>query len=89
MPTMEGKGNTIQNDLKLPSSQLLLLQGAQSKYDAFLSQLICLLDGSLDVARYEESVRQLLGNKAYLLYTLDKVILQVSDVVRIIFMIHL
>lgn len=73
---MEDGSYTMKADLEAKSPQLILLQGAQSKYSTYLSQLICLLDGSLELSRYEEAVRQLLGNKAYVLYTMDKVIQQ-------------
>lgn len=45
-------------------------------YKSFLSQLYALMDGSIDNARYEDVCRQLLSNKAYFVYTLDKVIQQ-------------
>jgi histone deacetylase complex regulatory component SIN3 len=32
------------------------------------------VEGSMDATRYEDGCRQLMGNKAYLLYTLDKVV---------------
>jgi paired amphipathic helix protein Sin3a len=73
---MEDGSYTMQADLEAKSAQLILLQGAQSKYSTYLSQLLCLLDGSLELSRYEEAVRQLLGNKAYVLYTMDKVLQQ-------------
>ena len=41
-----------------------------------MSHLYSLVEGSIDTARFEESVRQLLGHKAYVLYTLDKVVQQ-------------
>ena len=45
-------------------------------YSAFLAHLAGLVDGSLDVNKFEDFVRQLLGNNAYIVYTLDKVIQQ-------------
>lgn len=30
------------------------------------------LDGSFDATKYEDGCRQLMGNKSYMLYTLDK-----------------
>jgi hypothetical protein len=38
-----------------------------------MGQLFSLLDGSSDSARYEDMCRQLLSNKGYFVYTLDKV----------------
>ena len=45
-------------------------------YNCFLSQLYALMDGSIDNARFEDVCRQLLSNKCYFVYTLDKVIQQ-------------
>ena len=56
----------------LPHPHPLPLQ-ARGAYQAFLGQLFALVDGSIDAARYEESCRLLLGNHAYVLFTLDKV----------------
>ena len=39
-------------------------------------QVFALVDGSIDAQRYEDSCRLLLGNHAYLMFTLDKVIQQ-------------
>jgi paired amphipathic helix protein Sin3a len=45
-------------------------------YNSFLGQLMGALDGSVDGGRYEESLRLLLGNKSFILLTLDKVVQQ-------------
>ena len=45
-------------------------------YNGFMSQLFSLMDGSIDSNKYEDSCRQLLTNKGYFVYTLDKVIQQ-------------
>lgn len=45
-------------------------------YNYFLSQVQGLVEGSVDNARFEEFCRTLLGNKSYVLYTLDKLIAQ-------------
>jgi hypothetical protein len=45
-------------------------------YNAFLSGLLALVDGSMESSRFEDFTRQLLGNKSYIVYTLDKVIAQ-------------
>ena len=47
---------------------------SRSPYESFIGQLTSLLDGSIDNARYEESCRQLLGNKTYIVFTFDKII---------------
>lgn len=45
-------------------------------YNSFMSQLFALIDGSIDSNRYEDMCRQLLSNKGYFVYTLDKVVQQ-------------
>lgn len=50
------------------------LRSSRSPYESFIGQLTALLDGSIDNSRYEESCRQLLGNKAYIVFTFDKII---------------
>jgi len=45
-------------------------------YNYFMSQVFSLVEGSIDNARFEEFSRTLLGNKSYVLYTLDKLIAQ-------------
>jgi hypothetical protein len=45
-------------------------------YNAFLGQVLALVEGSIDNVRFEEFCRSLLGNKAYVLFTLDKIISQ-------------
>jgi len=56
-----------------------LIKGAdRSKpvYNYFLGQVMSLVEGSLDNLRFEEICRSLLGNKSYVLFTLDKIITQ-------------
>jgi len=50
------------------------LPSSKSPYESFIGQLTALLEGSIDNSRYEESCRQLLGNKAYIVFTFDKII---------------
>jgi histone deacetylase complex regulatory component SIN3 len=45
-------------------------------YNYFMSQVLALVEGTVDNARFEEFCRSLLGNKSYVLYTLDKLIAQ-------------
>ena len=45
-------------------------------YNSFMSQLFSLMDGSIDNNKYEDTCRQLLTNRGYFVYTLDKVIQQ-------------
>lgn len=41
-------------------------------YKAFFGQVLAVVDGSIDINRFEECSRQLLGNRAFVLYTIDK-----------------
>lgn len=54
----------------------LLGKGNVNRYSVYLGQLYSLLSGAIDSSRYEDSCRLLLGNRCYVLYTLDKVIAQ-------------
>jgi len=45
-------------------------------YKSFLSLLYAVVDGTLDSSRFEDGCRQLAGNNAFMLYTLDKVTAQ-------------
>ena len=45
-------------------------------YDKFFSQLLGLMDQSIDSNRYEEHCRQILGNHSYVLFTMDKLVQQ-------------
>lgn len=55
----------------------------QPLYNHFLAQVYSLIDGSMDPAKFEEFCRTLLGNKSYVLYTLDKIILQAVKTLQI------
>jgi paired amphipathic helix protein Sin3a len=45
-------------------------------YNYFIGQVLAMVEGTLDNTRFEEFCRSLLGNKSYVLYTLDKVVAQ-------------
>ena len=45
-------------------------------YDKFFSQLLGLMDQSIDSNRYEDHCRQILGNHSYVLFTMDKLLQQ-------------
>jgi hypothetical protein len=45
-------------------------------YNYFVGQVLAMVEGTLDNTRFEEFCRSLLGNKSYVLYTLDKVVAQ-------------
>ncbi len=51
-------------------------QEAKPLYALWMGQLLGLLDTSLDSNRYEDSCRQILGNRSYALFTLDKLVQQ-------------
>ncbi|KAH7463202.1 Paired amphipathic helix protein Sin3a [Phytophthora ramorum] len=46
-------------------------------YQAFLSKLYSLIDGSVDNSKYEDSCRSLMGSTSYFLFTMDKLVTQV------------
>jgi hypothetical protein len=48
----------------------------KSAYSMWMGQLLGLLDTSVDSSRYEDASRQLLGNRAYVLFTMDKMVQQ-------------
>ena len=48
-----------------------------NRYGVYLGQLYAHVGGTIDSNKYEESCRSLLGNRAFILYTLDKVIISI------------
>jgi histone deacetylase complex regulatory component SIN3 len=50
-------------------------EGGESHYRHFVTALYGVLDQRLDSGRFEDECRELMGTSAYLLFTLDKVIL--------------
>ncbi|KUF97496.1 hypothetical protein AM588_10009571 [Phytophthora nicotianae] len=46
-------------------------------YQAFVSKLYSLIDGSVDNSKYEDSCRSLMGSTSYFLFTMDKLVTQV------------
>ncbi|KAL7684976.1 putative transcriptional regulatory protein Sin3 [Plasmopara halstedii] len=46
-------------------------------YQAFVSKLFSLIDGSVDNTKYEDSCRSLMGSTSYFLFTMDKLVAQV------------
>ncbi|TDH69646.1 uncharacterized protein CCR75_009284 [Bremia lactucae] len=46
-------------------------------YQAFLSELYSLIDGSVDNFKYEDSCRSLMGSTSYFLFTMDKLVAQI------------
>lgn len=47
---------------------------SSSRYQSFLTLLVTFMNGSIEQVRYEDLIRQMLGNRAYLLFTIDKLI---------------
>ncbi|TYZ59045.1 hypothetical protein PybrP1_007594 [[Pythium] brassicae (nom. inval.)] len=43
-------------------------------YQAFLSKLYALIDGSIDSTKYEDCCRSLMGSTSYFLFTMDKLV---------------
>lgn len=43
-------------------------------YQAFLSKLYALIDGSVDSTKYEDTCRSLMGSTSYFLFTMDKLV---------------
>jgi paired amphipathic helix protein Sin3a len=43
-------------------------------YQAFVSKLYSLIDGSVDNSKYEDSCRSLMGSTSYFLFTMDKLV---------------
>lgn len=59
-----------------PNKRRKVSSTKRSVYSTYMSQLYSLVDGSLDATKYEDSCRNILGNKSYTLYTLDKIVQQ-------------
>lgn len=53
-------------------------------FEAFLSSLHGVLDGSIESQLYEDSCRNLMGNQAYPLFSLDRLIVQIMKVVQLL-----
>lgn len=45
-------------------------------YSCLLSQVMAVVDGTIDASKFEDNCRQLLGNKSFFLYTIDKILQQ-------------
>lgn len=48
------------------------------KFDIFITGLLSTIGQHVDTNKYEDFARQVLGNKAYLLFSFDKLIISVS-----------
>jgi len=53
-------------------------------YNAFISIVRGLVSGSVDVTHYEDCCRRLIGNEAYAFYSLDKLIFQLLQQLKLI-----
>eukprot|EP00632_Arachnochrysis_sp_CCMP2950_P013965 CAMPEP_0185700544 /NCGR_PEP_ID=MMETSP1164-20130828/7548_1 /TAXON_ID=1104430 /ORGANISM="Chrysoreinhardia sp, Strain CCMP2950" /LENGTH=1111 /DNA_ID=CAMNT_0028367495 /DNA_START=182 /DNA_END=3517 /DNA_ORIENTATION=+ len=76
--------NASQHSLVSPFPLLHMCEHASNPqtgaavFEDVLLLLYALIDGSTDNTRFEECLRQLLGNESYALYTLDKVVVQIG-----------
>jgi hypothetical protein len=62
-----------------PRSKAAGRQSVSNRSDAYsclLSQIMAVVDGTIDASKFEDSCRQLLGNKSFFLYTIDKILQQ-------------
>jgi hypothetical protein len=50
----------------------------REKFDIFITGLLSVIGQHVDNNKYEDFARQILGNKAYLLFSFDKMIISVS-----------
>lgn len=53
-------------------------------FEAFLNSLHGVLDGSIESQHYEDSCRHLMGNQAYPLFSLDRLIVQIIKAVQLL-----
>lgn len=74
---------TLLQHMDAPDTEAHMLNGeaaptAKSRpiYNQFFGYLLSLVEGNIDNAKFEDITRSLLGNKSYMLYTLDKIINQ-------------
>jgi paired amphipathic helix protein Sin3a len=62
-----------------PRSRAAGRQSVSNRSDAYsclLSQIMAIVDGTIDATKFEDNCRQLLGNKSFFLYTIDKILQQ-------------
>ncbi|VDN06343.1 unnamed protein product [Thelazia callipaeda] len=70
---------TIERDTKLGLSLLKpSRQNPINYYKTLITEIKNLLDGLIDSATFEESVRKLFGTAAYLTFTMDKIIITIA-----------
>ena len=74
-----GIRNTVQHPLSAMDTEDLEAQQANSEspkpiFSLWMGQFLGLLDATLDSVHYEDACRQLLGNRSYCLFTLDKLV---------------
>lgn len=49
-------------------------ESTEKRHAQFMSLVYALIDGSIDIAQFEDQCRSLLSTNSYLLFTLDKLI---------------
>ncbi|KAI4366653.1 hypothetical protein MLD38_022501 [Melastoma candidum] len=76
---LSAKTYSLGNDMKQRTSNEMKQRTSNDTcsldpYSRFISALYNLLDGSLDNTKFEDECRDIIGNHAYVLFTLDKLI---------------
>jgi hypothetical protein len=51
----------------------------EERFDVFLAGLFSVINSSIDANKYEDFARTILGNKAYLLFSFDKLVIAVRN----------
>jgi paired amphipathic helix protein Sin3a len=72
------------SSIEIRKAQDEFVKTDRARFEAFLSLIHGLVDGSIDVARYEDGCRYLLGAQSYMLFSLDRLIVQVLKELQLI-----
>ena len=57
-------------------SSLLRGNARSDAYSSLIAQIMAMVDGTIDATKFEDTCRQILGNKSFFLYTIDKILQQ-------------
>ncbi len=71
----------VEQELKLKNDENLTKKEAEikkEKFEIYLTGLLSAIGQLIDTNKYEDFTRYTLGNKAYLLFSFDKLIISVS-----------
>ena len=60
------------------------LKTQKNRFEAFVSMVYGLVDGSLDAFQYEDGCRCMLGRKAYEVFSVDKLIVRVLKQLQLV-----